>query len=525
MEHLKTAFFVSRANGLSAEHMVAAARELDEFYTDGVIIPASLRFGAGGVVALAEAKGRDVLVAACLEGQVPSWFRGFSGSASHGRGLAVTTAQADFGNIQALWTALPQTKPVPLGLTPSFGFGDRIGLATPGHVRAMQAEGQGMQPIFSQQSIREMERTGRSPEQVMTDAVCGALRAGWRTAVGADADHLKTVEHVDATAKAGFTFFTIDPSDHVDQQADGYSPSQVEERFQALLADKVAGADELAGLYAGKRFVLSGADANPVLFDATTLKRAAVKYGRALAHIDVMAEHIARVAPGGFELEISVDETDQPTSVAEHLFLALELKRRKVPVVSLAPRFIGDFEKGVDYRGDLKALAESLRRHAAVAREYGPYKLSLHSGSDKFGVYPLLADAAKGMFHVKTAGTSYLEALRAVCRLAPDLFLRIAEFSRDRFDTDKATYHISAALDQVPPPANLAPADRETVYLDQDPGRQILHVTFGSVLNAAGPDGRSLFRDDLLALLLAQRQVHEEVLARHLGRHLRQLKA
>ena len=93
-------------------------------------------------------------------------------------------------------------------------------------------------------------------------------------------------------------------------------------------------------------------------------------------------------------------------------------------LVSLAPRYIGDFEKGVDYKGDVAALERSLRDHAAIAEMLGPYKLSLHSGSDKLSIYPALARATKGRFHVKTAGTSYLEALRVVARHDAGLFRR-----------------------------------------------------------------------------------------------------
>src|SRR6185369_6748485 len=101
---------------------------------------------------------------------------------------------------------------VTLGLSPSFGFGDRIGLATPGHVAAMRNAGAGIEAIFPQQSIREMTRTRRTPRQVMDDALRGAKEAGWTGKIGADADHLKTTDDVDATAAVGFTFFTIDPS-------------------------------------------------------------------------------------------------------------------------------------------------------------------------------------------------------------------------------------------------------------------------------------------------------------------------
>src|SRR6195952_920121 len=93
---------------------------------------------------------------------------------------------------------------VALGLSPSFGFGDRIGLATPGHVAAMNRSGAGIEPIFPQQSIREMARTGRTPGQVMSDAMTGMRAAGWSGRTGADADHLKTREDVDVTAAVGF---------------------------------------------------------------------------------------------------------------------------------------------------------------------------------------------------------------------------------------------------------------------------------------------------------------------------------
>ena len=76
-------------------------------------------------------------------------------------------------------------------MTPSFGFGDRIGLATPGHATAMATHGRSLAPIFAQQSIREMIRTERKPADVMADATWGAFRAGWKDRVGADADHIE----------------------------------------------------------------------------------------------------------------------------------------------------------------------------------------------------------------------------------------------------------------------------------------------------------------------------------------------
>jgi tagaturonate epimerase len=188
-----------------------------------------------------------------------------------------------------------------------------------------------------------------------------------------------------------------------------------------------------------------------VAFDEETLLRAAVKYGRAVAHVARMARHLRRATgPRLVEVEVSVDETETPTSPAEHYWVANELNRLEVAWVGLAPRFVGRFEKGVDYIGDLAALEKDVAAHAALARHFGPYKLSLHSGSDKFSVYPIAARLARGLVHLKTAGTSYLEALRTAAALDPAFFRAVYAFARERYDTDKASYHVSAELGRRP---------------------------------------------------------------------------
>lgn len=418
-------------------------------------------------------------------------------------------------------------RPVLLGLQPSFGFGDRIGLATPGHVLAMQRSGGGILPIFPQQSIREMVRTNRTPEDVMADALQGMQDAGWDGPTGADADHLKTTEDVDRTAAAGFTFFTIDPSDHVDEQADGYDEPTLREKFAAV-RDRI---DWFDG-YLGKSVSL--ATGTTAALDEAACMRCAVKYGVALNAAIELADHIRTVqeaAGRDYEIELSVDETEQPTTLAEHYIIADQCLSRGMKLVSLAPRYIGDFEKGVDYKGELEPLERSLRDHAAIAELLGPYKLSLHSGSDKLSMYPALARATQSRFHVKTAGTSYLEALRVVARRDEPLFRRIVDFARSRYEVDKATYHVSATLQSAPPSNEVNDVKQlERLYLEcwEDvpegkgftaPGRQILHCTFGSVLTDAdfGPAVRSV--------LETHPETCAEVLADHFGRHLEALKA
>src|SRR6185437_9513691 len=170
-----------------------------------------------------------------------------------------------------------KTSAAVLGLTPSFGFGDRLGVATPGHVAALRESGGGILPIFAQQSIREMTRTRRSPEQVIGDAFTGATAGGYEGPQGADADHLKTNADIDRTAAAGFCFFTLDPSDYVDRN-DG-------PEFADLPADAnwpLRYFDRSIRLPTGTTFHI----------DQQTVETAALKYGQAVLHAIDLARHV-----------------------------------------------------------------------------------------------------------------------------------------------------------------------------------------------------------------------------------------
>jgi tagaturonate epimerase len=424
----------------------------------------------------------------------------------------VLRCPADVANARALRETLTWLRPVPLGLTTSAGCGDRLGLATPGHVRALQqvlagASNRTIAPIFAQQSIREMDRTGRGPVDVLTDATWGAFQSGWRSPVGADADHLKTPEDIDVTVAAGFSFFTIDPGTYVDNEADEAPVAAVRRKVDGLpWAELESGSGGLRG-YVGQRVALEDRE---ISLDEEAVMRAAAKYGAAIAHVARMYRHLAgKGVP--FELEISVDETETPTTHQEHIFFVHELRRLGVQWVSLAPRYTGRFEKGVDYIGDLDTLRADLAGHAAIARVLGPYKLSLHSGSDKFSVYPIIAEVAGGLVHLKTAGTSYLEALRVVARLDPAFFREILGFARAHYVEDRVSYHVSAELSKVPSPETLADQRLPDLLEDFD-ARQMLHVTFGSAL--------AEFRPRLFELLRAHEEAYTETIARHFVHHL-----
>jgi tagaturonate epimerase len=427
---------------------------------------------------------------------------GFSGT-TYGESVVCPLTQE---SAQELARRLPWLTPqrLPEG-RPSFGFGDRLGLATPGHVRSLA--GTNVFPIFAQQSVRENDRTGRSFAEVLTDATFGVFREGYDLGFGADADHLKDLKDAEEAAKAGFTFFTCDPGDHV-QETDNLTQSQLAEAFDAL-----PDAQDWRARYLNRSFQVS--DDLLLRFGEEAFYRAAVKYGRAITHAADMYFGLAQLLPDGFDYEVSVDETDSPTTPLEHLFVALELHHRDVDYASLAPRFVGAMEKGVDWRGDLDQFKKDLYAHAAIARSVGGYRLSLHSGSDKFSLYALMAKATEGYCHVKTAGTSYLVVLDVLSRKDPMLFRAIAEFSLAAFAEDKATYHISADVARIPALESVGDAELPNLVETHD-SRQVLHVAYGSVLNS--PLG-----ERLVNAIVRLESEHLDALKAHLGRHIQGL--
>ena len=386
------------------------------------------------------------------------------------------------------------TMPCPLGLCASFGFGDRLGSATAGHISAVR--GTGLAPVFAQQSVRENLRTGRNPQQVLDDARRAIEAAGWESPWGADADHLKDPSDLPAFVAAGYSLFTVDPGEHVDHAA-AFDPLPVLEK-------KAAGVDRVQ---LEARYLETGT-APWCQFDRQSLLRAAVKYGRAIEHTHLMYRSLSDMLDH-FDFEVSVDETETPTTPQEHFFIASELTRLGIQFTALAPRFSGRFEKGVDYIGDLAALDAEMQQHAAVTTHFGTYKVSLHSGSDKFSVYPLLTRHWGKRLHVKTAGTSYLEALRLMARLEPVFFRQMLDLARERYPLDRLSYHVSAELDQMPP----ARGDESLpALLDDFHAREVLHVTFGSLL--------AQFGSQLRTALSRHAEAYRECLRLHFMKHL-----
>ena len=420
-------------------------------------------------------------------------------------------------NRRMLQTLFEFTNPQIMGLTDTFGFGDRLGLANPAHLRSLS--GSHFKPILAQQSIRELTRTNRTPGEVMDAAVWSVFQEGYHNGFGADADHLKTKDDIDLMVKNGFTMFTFDPSKYVHNEADTFREDELDEiirkqKWQELKTNF----DDLMLDYVDKEIKIN--EDYSIRATEDNLKRALIKYGNALVHIKNMYDHLKRKHPNyESEVEVSVDETESVTSPFEHYFIANELKQLGVKLISLAPRFIGDFEKGIDYNGDLDLFRDEYIKHISIAKYFGTYKLSLHSGSDKFSVYKVIGNLKLGVTHVKTAGTSYLEALKVVAVKEPKVFREILDYSRNLYEKEKHSYHVSADPNKVNEANSYS--DEELIGLfNSDDCRQILHVTFGRILTDKNEDGCFLFKERIFKCLNENEELHYKFLIDHFHKHL-----
>jgi hypothetical protein len=491
--------------------------QLRQLLPDAEIFPRSVRELDGETFAYARHRAQHYLLIA-FNPQAPGVHSSkFSGEVQDiDETIAIKWCYPQRQNAAKLRTLFPWTSPTTLGLKKSFGAGDRLGLAAAAHIRAARScDEKGIALILAQQSIREMTRTQRTPDQVLDAATWGSFQEGYDLPWGADADHLKTQEDIKLMVDAGFTFFTIDPSEHVDDKANEYSADELMQQF-----DNLDDGEELAKRYADQTFQ---AGELSVAISREEILRAAVKYSRAVTHTVKLAKLLEELkGSGNFDLEMSVDETESATSAAEHYFVANELNRRGVQVQSLAIRFVGEFQKGIDYIGDLDEFEARLKEHVAIAKVLGPYKISVHSGSDKYSAYPVIGRICGDLMHIKTAGTWYLEAIRTAARVDVPLYREVCEFSEGRFMTDRATYHVAENLNELPDWRSFADADLEKLF-DSNAFRQMLHVTFGSVMTDKTDDGAWRFRSRLYEMWQKYEDVHLSIIEEYSSKHMRTL--
>ncbi|MHB8852726.1 MAG: tagaturonate epimerase family protein [Ignavibacteriaceae bacterium] len=435
--------------------------------------------------------------------------------------LSIKRCFMNHQNVVNLQELFPFTRAIPIGLKNSFGFGDRLGLANAGHIRSLK--GYNFKPIFAQQSIRELSRTNRTPDDVLDSAVWAVFQEGYKDGFGADADHLKTTKDIDLMVKAGYKTFTIDPSDYIMNRVSSIKKLDLMKKVLDLQWNEFQDSSaNLIARYEGKKFIFSSEySLNPSLYE---ILEACLKYNRALIHIKNICDYLGKTYPHhDHEIEVSIDETDTITTPFEHFFIVNELKRLNVNFVSLAPRFVGYFEKGIDYKGDIEVFKKEYLKHLAIAKYFGFYKISFHSGSDKFVVYNAVAEINEGFVHIKTAGTSYLEALKVVAIKDPNLFREILDFAAGLYETEKKTYHVSADMEKIKPANEYKNEELEKLFESNDV-RQALHVTYGRVLTEKDEKSELIFRDRIYDCLIKNEELHYTVLVKHFQRHMNPFK-
>lgn len=430
----------------------------------------------------------------------------FKGIQQEVNGLPLVISKLTFENGQVLRQLFPFTKPVPvLQKQRSVGLGDRLGLATPGHARVF--EEYDAYPIFAQQSIRELNLTHRTYEDVLDAASFGAFKAGFTKGFGADGDHLKKPEDIKYALSLGFTMITLDASDYIRNDVNSMSDHEVD---QACVLDEA-----LVQRYLNQSIKI---DNRTIQFSTIDLKRCVLVYGKAIEFTANIYKTFFIDGQANANFELSIDETSTPTTPVQHYFVANELILRSVKLDTLAPRFCGEFQKGIDYIGDIKQFEQELIIHAAIARHFG-YKLSIHSGSDKFSIFTLIGKHTRGHFHVKTAGTNWLEAMHVVAMKAPKLYRDIHAYALSMFSEATKFYHVTTDLNKIPKLDTLKDNQLPELFHNND-ARQLIHITYGFILNHKDAQGNFVFRNELFALWRTEASTYSDRLYHHIGKHL-----
>jgi hypothetical protein len=284
----------------------------------------------------------------------------------------------------------------------TFGVGDRFAHQAEAQLKACMMAGEAgvdVIPVWNK-SNREHTIIGSEPMSVRHAADAAVGKLGWRKPYFCDADHIN-FETVDRFIEA-CDFYTIDVADWIGKPAD---PTEFVEKHLELLGElKIPGIDH--HLHTTKEFVSQV---------ASKYLTAVTEAGRIYRKID------AAKGAGNFVTEVSMDETDYPQTPVELLIILVAVADERIPIQTIAPKFTGRFNKGVDYVGDVAKFTEEFSDDiAAIAFAVANYglpeslKLSVHSGSDKFSIYGPIKETLRKFdagVHVKTAGTNWLEEL------------------------------------------------------------------------------------------------------------------
>ncbi len=285
----------------------------------------------------------------------------------------------------------------------SFGVGDRFGRQARAQLRAfIQAAEQGVEiiPVWNK-SNREHIIIGSEPASTRAAAVAAVKALRWQKPFHVDADHIR-LETVDRFVPHS-DFYTLDVAETIGKGAAPEALGAFVERHSELVG----------------RLAIPGIE-QPFQTTRADIERIAGKYVLAVQEAARLYRHILEAkGRGRFLTEVSMDETDSPQTPPELLVILAALADEAIPLQTIAPKFTGRFNKGVDYIGDIARFEQEFNQDLAViAFAVGRYglphtlKLSVHSGSDKFSIYgPIRRGLGRFQagLHLKTAGTTWLE--------------------------------------------------------------------------------------------------------------------
>jgi tagaturonate epimerase len=369
----------------------------------------------------------------------------------------------------------------------SFGIGDRFAHQGKAQLQAMikaKQAGIDITPVWNK-SHREHSIIHTVPGSIRAEADNAVKNLGWKDAYFVDADHIN-LNNVDLFIKSS-DFFTLDVADYIGKKADDGEINAFVQKYK-----KFAGVFNIGGIKQPIEITtdLITAIAKKFLF-------AVIEAGRIYRRIEAVK------GKDNFVTEVSMDETNQPQSPVEMLFILAAIADQKIPAQTIAPKFTGRFNKGVDYVGNVaqfeKEFNEDLAVIAFAVKEFGlpeNLKMSVHSGSDKFSIYAPINRALKKFnagLHIKTAGTTWLEELIGLASAGGEgleIAKEIYAEAFKRFDELCGPYATVIDIDKnkLPLPETVAGWDSkkfaDTVRHNQNCGdynnnvRQLLHVGY-----------------------------------------------
>jgi tagaturonate epimerase len=406
----------------------------------------------------------------------------------------------------------------------SMGIGDRFG-----HQGAYQLEaiieakekfGVDITPVWNK-SNREHQIVGTKPADTRLAADNAVKEKNWKNPYFVDADHIN-LTNVDGFIDYS-NFFTLDVADYIGEKATDKNIQQFVDANHKYIGDlKIPGIQEVFHITENR------------------LREIAAKFLFAIEKAGDLYRHIeSKKGKGNFVTEVSMDEVDAPQTPIELFFILSAIGSQKIPAQTIAPKFTGRFNKGVDYVGDVKQFGKEFEEDLLVidfaVKEFGlpsDLKLSVHSGSDKFSIYPVMSQLIKKYnkgIHLKTAGTTWLEELIGLAMAGKEaltLFKQMYSSALDKIDALCKPYAtvIDINIKQLPTATEVNGWSSEKMantlrhipgHPDYNPNfRQLMHVSYKLAAEKIKDYSRLLVENkDIVG-----KQVKENVLDRHIKR-------